>query len=750
MTKTRKSSSSEEKRPGKKVAGLEQQAERTHAFEKELEATNQQLNAMNQQLLASEQQLKAANQQLIALNQQLVAGEKKLKRQLEISEKQRIANLVLLNDYNQSIKALKAEIIRREKTENSLKASQDLLELTGRMAKVGGWELDAATKEVTWSEETYRIHEYPLNKKPPFRAAVDFFHPDDRPRLKKAIKRALAEGKPYDMELRFITAKGKHLITHTIGKVLKRNGKIIKLYGSFQDITALKKAEKALEIKNRISRIFLENEDQGMYGAVLDVVLEMMESPHGVFGYISARGDLVCPSMTKEIWDECRMLGKTIVFPKETWGDSLWGHGLRNKKGAYANKPFKVPAGHLPVDRFLTVPLVYRNRSIGLLSVGNKSSDYTEEDFRLLQDIAAYIAPVLAARLERIRSLRALEESEKRFELAMNASEDGLYDWDLVTNEIYFSPGWKRMLGYGYDELPNDFSVWERLTDPEDIKKSWAMQNEVVQRKRDRFELEFKMKHKDGHWVDILSRAQAVFDTSGKAIRMIGTHVDITELKCAQQRIQKELEEKKTLIRELHHRTKNNMQVISSMLKLYGSRRDDRSIQDFFKDIQSKIDSMALVHRNLMQSGDLSKIDLKDYFDSLIDGLKLSYSRADQKIDFTTDIQSVQVLIDTAIPLGLVMTELVTNAFKHAFPGRETGEIRITLGQSPKKAVILEVSDNGVGLPDGFRFDNSGRLGLAMAKMLIEHQLNGEIRFSGDQGLTCRIVIKKEVHEARI
>ena len=127
-----------------------------------------------------------------------------------------------------------------------------------------------------------------------------------------------------------------------------------------------------------------------------------------------------------------------------------------------------------------------------------------------------------------------IKESQERFDLAMQASRDGLFDWDLETNKIYYSPGWKSMLGYEYDEIPNDFSIWETNTHPEDVKRSWQMQQEVIDKKRDRFEMEFKMKHKDGHWVDILSRADAVFNENGKAVRMIGTHVDITERKEAE------------------------------------------------------------------------------------------------------------------------------------------------------------------------------------------------------------------------
>lgn len=149
----------------------------------------------------------------------------------------------------------------------------------------------------------------------------------------------------------------------------------------------------------------------------------------------------------------------------------------------------------------------------------------------------------------------SLKDVNERFDLAMRASKDGLYDWNLVTNEIYYSPGWKRMLGYQDDELPNDFTIWETLTSPEDVKRSWEMQKELINGERDRFEMEFRMKHKDGHWVDILSRAEAIFDEEGNAIRIVGTHVDISDMR--------------NVMKELKEREKENKAMLSSMINAF-------------------------------------------------------------------------------------------------------------------------------------------------------------------------------------
>ncbi|WP_347838821.1 PAS domain S-box protein [uncultured Draconibacterium sp.] len=138
---------------------------------------------------------------------------------------------------------------------------------------------------------------------------------------------------------------------------------------------------------------------------------------------------------------------------------------------------------------------------------------------------------------ELYNSIRREEEINDRFNKAMEATSDGLWDWNLITNDIYYSTRWKAMLGYQDDELPNDFSVWEKLTDPEDVKRAWNMLNALIKGKEEKFDIEFKMKHKSGHWVDIHSRADVFKNEEGKAIRVVGTHTDITLKKKAEDEI---------------------------------------------------------------------------------------------------------------------------------------------------------------------------------------------------------------------
>ena len=146
--------------------------------------------------------------------------------------------------------AIARDITDWKQNEKALKQSKALLDATGRMARVGGWELDADTLEVTWTEETYRIHEVPLHQKPPLQEAINFFHPEDRPKLERAIQRALNNAEPYDMEIRFITAKGNRLWARTKCQPAIVDGKIVKLRGTFQDITPRKRAEQKYKESN--------------------------------------------------------------------------------------------------------------------------------------------------------------------------------------------------------------------------------------------------------------------------------------------------------------------------------------------------------------------------------------------------------------------------------------------------------------------------------------------------------------------
>ena len=183
-----------------------------------------------------------------------------------------------------------------------------------------------------------------------------------------------------------------------------------------RDITERKKAEEEIVIRNKIANIFITSTtDEEMYDEVLRVVLAVMESKYGVVGNIDEDGALVVPSMSRHIWDKCRVPDKTFIFERDKWGHSSWPRAIREKRSNYTNEPsILTPAGHIPVVRHISMPIIFQGEVIGLLQVANKETDYTEKDVRLLELLGnTIIAPILNARLQRDRQEKARKRAEE-------------------------------------------------------------------------------------------------------------------------------------------------------------------------------------------------------------------------------------------------------------------------------------------------------------------------------------------------
>lgn len=211
-----------------------------------------------------------------------------------------------------------------------------------------------------------------------------------------------------------------------------------------------------LSLKNQISNIFLRIPDDNIYAEVLQVILDVLESKYGVFGYINEEGSLVCPSMTKDIWDRCQIPDKNIIFPQESWG-GIWGRALTEKKPFYSNGPFNVPEGHIPITRALTVPIIYHGEVIGYILVANRITDYDENDQQLLETIANYIAPILHTRLQRDLEIQQRKQAQNdliktkaRLEYLLKSGPAIIYacePWgDCQT--VFMSENVKEILGY--------------------------------------------------------------------------------------------------------------------------------------------------------------------------------------------------------------------------------------------------------------------------------------------------------------
>lgn len=243
------------------------------------------------------------------------------------------------------------------------------------------------------------------------------------------------------------------------------------------------------------------------------------------------------------------------------------------------------------------------------------------------------------------------------------------------------------------------------------------------------------------HWIEWTN--SVLHDAQGRMAHMVSIGVDISERRAAAEKIRVALHEKELLLQEIYHRVKNNLQMVVSLLTLQARNTDHPQAREALGDSARRIRSMALVHEQLYQSGDLSEINFGSYIGQLIHQIESTYEDAARHVRIRTEVASVRLGIETAVPLGLIVNELVTNAHKHAFPAGRSGSIGLRLATLPGGELELSVSDDGVGLPAGIDPEQSRSLGLRLVSMLAA-QLHGELTLSrppeGGSRFTLRFV----------
>lgn len=344
----------------------------------------------------------------------------------------------------------------------------------------------------------------------------------------------------------------------------------------------------------------------------------------------------------------------------------------------------------------------------------------------------------LVARVQsllRIRSAElALQTSVEQWQSTFDAVQDAIFLTGPDTTILrcnqaaarFFNLAEERIVGRKCREIVRDEQVPSALCPF--LEVSDKKQREILQIQA------------NGRWIE--ASVDPVTDASGAFAGSVHVLADVTERKLAEEKINIALAEKDTLLRELYHRTKNNMQVISAMLSLQKDYSDDPAVAAILTEMDNRIQSMSMVHQKLLQSRNLSSIDLGDYLRELSALLEDSY-KSSPRVTITLDLESINVLIDLAIPCGLILNELVSNALKYAFAPGERGEIKVTLKMEPNQVIFLSVSDTGAGLPEGFLPRQDGKLGMQTLFALVEQQLRGEIEFINENGLAINMRFKE-------
>jgi len=332
---------------------------------------------------------------------------------------------------------------------------------------------------------------------------------------------------------------------------------------------------------------------------------------------------------------------------------------------------------------------------------------------------------------DQIRAHRALKESEEKFRMAfmispdsvnLNRMDDGLY---LDVNE-----GFEKLTGYSREEVIGktslDLGIWVDPKDRAALLKGLRENGHVIN-------LEALFRMKDGSVRDGLMSARVMLLDGTPYILNITR--DITDMKLARARIQASLQEKEILLREIHHRVKNNLQVVSGLLNLQASFIEDPGIREKFRESENRVKALAIMHEEAYQSQDLTGIDFAAYVTKLIENIILSYRETSGNIQLDLDLEDVRLVLDTAIPCGLIITELVSNAFRHAFEKDQEGLVRVYLRSDESGTFFLDVSDSGKGFPEDLDFRKTQSLGLQFVCLLVD-QLGGSIQMIREKGTT--------------
>ena len=299
------------------------------------------------------------------------------------------------------------------------------------------------------------------------------------------------------------------------------------------------------------------------------------------------------------------------------------------------------------------------------------------------------------------------------------------------------------LTGYSKEEIEGckkwtDFAVEEEL---DRMKGYYQLRNDPDKHPR---EYETKGRDKNGNIKDLLVTVVTIPGTE----KQLASIIDITKRKNAEDLIRSSLNEKNILLQEIHHRVKNNMQIISSLLNLQTKYVNDEEAVNILKESQNRVRSMAIIHEKLYQSKDLSQINFVDYIQSLVSNLFYSYNAKKTNIKPIFEVENLSLNIDTAVPCGLIISELVSNSLKYAFPNGMSGEILVSLKCIDNKYQLI-IKDNGVGMPAEIDLNNLDTLGLLLVSNLTE-QLDGEITINRENGTEFIIRFKEIKYKKRI
>ena len=596
---------------------------------------------------------------------------------------------------------------KERRIEQELRHNEFLLKKSQAIAHVGSWELDVIADRLVWSDEVYRMFGLrPQEFDATYEAFLDTVHPDEREGVHKTYSNSLREGRDtYEIIHRIVRRdSGEIRIVHEKCEHIKDvSGKIVRSIGMVEDITERMLSEQALRESESKFRSVVESSPMGMH------MYQLEENGRLVFIGANPAADRILGV------DNSQFIGKTLdeAFP------SMAGSELSKSYRRAAAKG----------ESWSIEQIFYQDEKItGTFEVHAFQTE-PGKMVALFMDIT-----------DRKKSEEALRNSEAQYRSLIQNSNDAIY---LLYNRKFeiINHKFEELMGVTIEDVQKpDFDFMD-LVKPDDHPFIEQRMTDMLKGKQVDPQYQFTAVRPDGRELILEASVSYVPYKEGTATQ--GVLRDVTERIRVENQIRQNLEEKNVLLKEIHHRVKNNLSVVISLLNLQADKLQSKNQAiKAFKESRDRIYAMAMVHEQLYQSGNFAEIDMKNYAHTLIQKLLQIY-KPRTKIECNLKIQAVKIDINQAIPLGLILNELITNVLKHAFQDRPEGNLLISLKQLKSGPYDIIVQDDGKGLPEHIDPENIDSLGFKLVKILTQ-QLDGQLFIDRKTGTKFRLMFPIE------
>jgi PAS domain S-box-containing protein len=624
----------------------------------------------------------------------------------------------------------------------NLKDKERRLELAIKGGNLGTWEYHVPTGAVSFNRIWAEMKGYsPKEFTPHIDSWKKMLHPDDLPGVMEKVNKHL-EGKTsvYEAEYRIKHKSGDWIWVSDQGMIVERDSQRnpVLLCGINTDITKRRQTENRLRQSMLRSQWLSQIAHHILSGwsikETIDYTVEQISNhfpglrvaystidENGVLEVLSSKS----PGNMVDIEGLRADLNKAPDYLRALRGDKPVVMNNVTKDERMQPLQEEMQAGN--TRALVDAPLVHSEQLVGLLCFDSpEPREWSEHEISVLQEIADYLALVLKNQ----HAQQKLRESRWRYRKIFTGAPIGIATIDQDGYILTANPFFCQWLGYSLEELKQ--KTVNDLTHPEDLEQEKELIQELQQNRRDVLRVEKRYLKKDGSsvWGELVSNI--LYHESESRFIALGMVVDVTERKQAEARIQNLLEEKDMLVREVHHRIKNDMNTINSLLYLQASSSHNPGEVKALEEAQNRISLMRIIYEKLYLGHDFSNINIMAFLLDLIERIEQTYT-VSAEIEIETDIDDVVIPAKQSFPVGIIVNELITNAFKYAFPDSGSGKISVSVHTEENSTIEINVADNGAGIPDEVIKNGNYGFGLTLVDAFTE-QYGGSFSVENKEG----------------